>query len=311
MFNMSPLTLNPANTGVIDGDFRVTNLFRSQWKSIGDPLNSLALTYDRQLYSLPHNLSAGLIVTSDKSAGIRLSENKVLLTTGIKHYFGKDILSAGIQIGVASKTLSWGGTTFPSQYSHEIGLFDANLPNGEANLKLSRIFLDMNAGLLFRKATAIGPLTIGFSTFHINRPDDSFYQNGNGLQPRYAFHSDYNIQISRILNIKPSLLMMTLNKAQDVIATASAGINIKKEKDAVIEKIWFGLGWRSGIKRNADSFYPTLGLDLQYFQIASSFDVNYSSLQAATNQRGAFEIALIYTSFNSAITKKTIPCDRF
>jgi type IX secretion system PorP/SprF family membrane protein len=311
MFNMSPLTLNPANTGVMDGDFRLTNILRSQWKAIGDPLNSLALTYDRQLYALPHNLSAGLVLTSDKSGGIKLSENKLLFTTAIKHYFGKDILSVGMQIGVASKTLSWDGTTFPSQYSHDIGLFDASLPNGETSLKLNRIFLDVNAGLLFRKATAIGPLTIGLSTFHLNRPDDSFYRNGNGLQPRYVFHSDYNIQISQLWNIKPSVLMMSLNKAQDFIFTTSAGVNLKKEKDSTIEKIWFGLGWRSGINRNADSFYPTVGLDLKHFQIAGSFDVNYSTLQAATNQRGAFEIALIYTSLNSAITKTTIPCDRF
>jgi type IX secretion system PorP/SprF family membrane protein len=311
MFNMSPLTLNPANTGMMDGDFRLTNIFRSQWKSIGDPLNSLALTYDRQLYALPHNLSAGLILTSDKSGGIKLSENKLLFTTGIKHYFGKDILSVGMQIGVASKTLSWDGTTFPSQYSHDIGLFDASLPNGEASLKLNRMFLDVNAGLLFRKATAIGLLTIGLSTFHLNRPDDSFYRNGNGLQPRYVFHSDYNIQISPMWTIKPSVLMMSLNKAQDFIFTTSAGVNLKKQKDSTLEKIWFGLGWRSGINRNADSFYPTAGLDLKHFQIAGSFDVNYSKLQAATNQRGAFEIALIYTSLNSAITKTTIPCDRF
>lgn len=311
MFNMSPLTLNPANTGMMDGDFRFTNIFRSQWKSIGDPLNSLALSYDRQIYSLPHNLSAGLILTSDKSGGIKLSENKLLFTTGIKQYFGKDILSGGIQIGVASKTFSWDGTTFPSQYNQDIGLFDASLPNGEASLKLNRIFLDVNAGILFRKATAKGPLTLGFSAFHINRPDDSFYQNGNGLLPRYVLHSDYNLQISPMWNIKPSVLYMSLNKAQNFIFSTSAGINLKKEKNSAIEKIWFGLGWRSGINRNADSFYPMIGLDLKHFQIASSFDVNYSQLQTATNQRGAFEIALIYTSLNSAITKTTIPCDRF
>ena len=34
MYNMSPLTLNPANTGAFSGTFRIGGIYRDQWASV-------------------------------------------------------------------------------------------------------------------------------------------------------------------------------------------------------------------------------------------------------------------------------------
>lgn len=310
MFNASPLTLNPANTGMFHGDFRVANIYRTQWRAIGDPLNTLAVSYDQQVYALPHNISAGLIFTSDKSGGIELTDNRILLSAGIKHFRGKDILSGGLQIGVGFKNFNIGDATFPEQYSREIGGFDPNLPSGESNIEWSTTYLDINAGVVYQKVTGKGLLNGGVSIFHLNNPDDSFYRSGDRLRPRLVVHGDYDYALNRDWSIKPTFLMMTLSKAQDFIFSTSAGIRIKDEsKD--IRKLWFGLGVRTGINRNGDAFFPTIGADFKHFQFAAGYDVNFSDLNVATNKRGAFEVSLIYTSPSSAINKVVIPCDRF
>lgn len=310
MFNASPLTLNPANTGMMSGDFRVANIYRTQWRAIGDPLNTLAISYDQQIYALPHNISAGLIFTSDKSGGIELTENRILLSAGIKHFRGKDMLSGGIQFGLGVKNFNLADATFPEQYSREIGGFDPNLPNAETNTKWTRSYFDFNAGVVYKKITTKGPLNGGLSLFHINNPDDSFYGNGDRMRMRFVLHSDFDYQINKDWSVKPTFLMMTLSKAQDFIFSTSAGLNVKDQsKD--IKKIWFGLGVRTGINRNGDAFFPTIGADTKHLQIAAGYDVNFSDLNVATNKRGAFEVSLIYTSPSSGISRVVIPCDRF
>src|SRR6187455_2879483 len=45
-FRNSPLTLNPALSGAIEGDQRFALIHRSQWQSIGAPFRTYAFSYD-------------------------------------------------------------------------------------------------------------------------------------------------------------------------------------------------------------------------------------------------------------------------
>ncbi len=310
MFNMSPLTLNPALTGVMDSDFRIANIYRTQWKTLGDPVNTFAASYDQQLYFLPNNISAGIILVSDKSGGIQLVENRVLLSTSIKHIDIKNTISAGIQFGLGTKTFSTRDVTYPEQYSREIGQFNPTLPNGETALELSSMYFDLNIGALYKRRTNRGPFTIGTSVFHVNSPDDSFFKNGDGLKPRFVVHMDYDFNVTKTWSIRPSLLVMTLSKAQEVVGTMQLGMNMQPN-DLNIKRIWGGVAVRSGIERNSDAFAPMIGVDLKHFQVGASYDVTFSTLQLANDKRGAFEVSLIYNSLSSAASAVQIPCDRF
>lgn len=310
MYNMSPLTLNPACNGVMDADFRVANTFRTQWKTLGDPLNSFAASYDRQFYALPPGISAGLVFVSDKSGGIALTENRILASIGIRNTSRKNLFSGGLQFGMGMKTFSLHDVTFPEQYSREIGQFTSALPSGESSLEWNTTYFDMNVGGLYRRTTNKGYLTAGVAVFHVNSPDDSFYKSGKGLDPRLVFHSDYEVRVSKLFLLKPSVLMMRLNKAQEVVGNAMVGI-VLNDNNKYLRRIWFGVAVRSGFERNGDAFAPNVQFDFKHFKIGSSYDVTYSNLQLANDKRGAFEIALIYTSLNSAATKVMIPCDRY
>src|SRR5690554_7441943 len=47
MYDAAPLFLNPALTGVVDGDFRLHGQYRTQWKSVNyKPYTSYLLSFD-------------------------------------------------------------------------------------------------------------------------------------------------------------------------------------------------------------------------------------------------------------------------
>ncbi len=310
LFNLNPLTLNPANTGMMDGDWRLANSYRTQWRAIGDPLNTFGASYDQQLYALPYNLSAGVVFTSDKSGGIELTENRILLSAGIKRYFGKHILSGGLQVGLGSKELNISGITFPEQYSREIGKFNALLPNGETNLQWNKIYPDVNIGGLFKYSFSRGSWTTGASVFHVNAPDDSFYGLGDRLMPRLVWHGETDYAFNERFFIRPSFVWMTLSKAQSLVVNATGGIQVK-DNPLNIERFWTGVGVRTGVNRNGDAFIPFAGLDFKQLRIGVAYDINFSGLVQATNRRGALEINLMYIAPSTMINKVTIPCERF
>src|SRR5215207_4229075 len=70
-FYASPLTLNPALTGINDCSYRVNGMYRSQWSSIPAPYSTPSLSFD--INSLAPkviktgNLSAGLLIYNDRS----------------------------------------------------------------------------------------------------------------------------------------------------------------------------------------------------------------------------------------------------
>jgi len=310
MFDMSPLNLNPAHTGLMNGDRRISNIYRTQWKAIGDPLNTYSIGYDQQLYFLPYNMSGGLLFVSDKSGGIDLVENKFMLSASTKVLRGVNTFSIGLQGGIVSKVWSWTGATFPSQYSREIGQFDPTLPTGESGYGMSKVYADINAGAIWKRVTRKGTLLAGASIFHINSPDDSFFNSGLGLKPRFSGHAYYDLRLNDKWFVKPSYMVMTMQKAQDMLFNLSGGM-LLKDGPMNLQRIWIGAGVRTGINRNGDAIYPSIGADFKHINVAMAYDVNFSDLQVATNNRGAFEVALIYTSRSTAANKIIIPCDRY
>jgi hypothetical protein len=58
-----------------------------------------------------------------------------------------------------------------------------------------------------------------------------------------------------------------------------------------------------------DALIPYVGLEVGGLRIGASYDVNVSSLKAATNNRGGSEISVIY--IHRPVETKGIPCPRF
>ncbi|HZF99508.1 MAG TPA: type IX secretion system membrane protein PorP/SprF, partial [Chitinophagales bacterium] len=70
-FYASPLTLNPALTGINDCSYRVTGMYRNQWSSVPATFSTPSLSFD--INSLAPkviktgNLAAGFLIYNDRS----------------------------------------------------------------------------------------------------------------------------------------------------------------------------------------------------------------------------------------------------
>lgn len=309
MYNFSPLLLNPAETGHHDGDWRVATNYREQWKAIGKPIQTAAASFDQKIYALPGNWSVGGLILYDQSGVIDLVHNRAFLSIGYAIQRELWAISFGIQGGYVLKNYNLSGTTFPEQYNPNIGLFDPNLPLSEMGLSNQAGYFDANAGVLAERRFESSRLTMGFSVLHLNRPNVSFFDNPDILPGRYTFHSRWRKEYDKQYFIQPSAMVSLHAKAQSLMLGGQAGIMF--DPTNIVREIFLGVDMRNGIERNGDAFILSGGFKYGNFIVGMAYDVNYSTLESATNNRGAFEVNLIYLSPSSAVNRIAIPCDRY
>src|SRR5258706_15012765 len=82
-FYSSPLTLNPALTGINDCNYRVGAMYRSQWSSVSpDPYQTPSISFDinnvLQRIIKKGTLSAGALLFNDKAGSRELCNTSLL-----------------------------------------------------------------------------------------------------------------------------------------------------------------------------------------------------------------------------------------
>ncbi len=181
-YYFSPITLNPANTGNYDGDYRFFANYRSQWRELSQPYDTYSAGGDFNFFPSGINCSGGLLFLDDRSGG-NLRVSKILPSFGIHHKLAGFNFHAGIQPGLVIKTLDFYANTFPNQLNWNTGQFDNTLPNMESNVSQRFSFLDLNVGLgVSRRFGKIEP-EFYYAWSHINRPKESFISNDNNRLP--------------------------------------------------------------------------------------------------------------------------------
>ena len=130
MYNLSPLSMNPANTGNYKGDWRIMGNYRSQWRDISKAYNTYSIGGDMNLYPFNQNVAAGIYFISDKSGG-NLNVNKIFVSGAFHKKIAGFKLSIGLQPGVVIKSIDINSYTFPNQLNWNTGSFDNSLVNNE------------------------------------------------------------------------------------------------------------------------------------------------------------------------------------
>ena len=147
----SPLSLNPANTGNFDGDWRLMNNYRNQWRALSIPFRTISVGFDRQIWIHSQKFSLGLFVINDKSGPAGLTVNKLYLSVAWHKSFNGHNFHGGIQGGMVFKNFSMDDITFPSQFDMTTGQFNNQLTNNEDNFQLNTSYADLNFGVAWSK----------------------------------------------------------------------------------------------------------------------------------------------------------------
>lgn len=307
-FFASPLTLNPAFTGKFDGSWRLAANHRDQWPSIPKAYVTTSASFDMGI--LKNRIAEGDVFgigvsgVSDASANSQLKLNYGSLSLSYHKALdadGYNTIGAGFQGTYSSMNLDISKLTFESmlQQNGFTGQSGEVLNNGN-----NQNYLDMNAGLLFSgSSNGLNNYYLGVSMYHINKPKVSFKDQNWYLTGRVTVHGGGSFPINDVIGVHTSFIHQMQNKASETMLGAALSLNASGDVDAPTN-VYLG-SWM----RLNDAIIPYIGLEFGGLRIGASYDVNISSLKAATNNRGGSEISIIYIKKPAEI--RGIPCPKF
>ena len=309
-FYASPLTLNPASAGVIEGDYRVAAIYRNQWATVTTPYVTYGGSFDMRLLKkkLKRDVFAvGAVITNDKSGNSKLGDLAISATAAFHKALGaknKHYLGVGLQLGYVQRSLDYASLTFPAQ--HQNGIFDNNLPNGE-NIGKNKIgYFDMAAGLEWNGQLhdRVG-MFAGGSFFHLTNPKESFLNQNARLAPRFVVHGGLRIKVTPRFYITPNYILMFQDKNREI----NFGTGLEYAIGNGSKRTIVGAG---GWYRTGDAGIVSASVEYWKIRLGLAYDVTTSGLQAVPKSQGSFEIALVYTGLfpNNNIGPVMVPCPR-
>lgn len=292
-FMNSPLITNPANTGFIpEGDYRLGANFRNQWSSIMSiPYKTFSAFGDVQVMRNEDNgwMGIGGVIMRDVAGSGNLTSTKVYGSVAYHQMLNLgSLLSLGFNVGWANKQINVTNLKFPDQFDGHF--FDSHLPTSVALASNNINYLDIQAGLNY----AYFPddrtyVNIGFSTMHINRPRESFFDEQPGVSNRIPMRHTAFIKGSFKLNdqwiINPNSYFSLQAKSYEWLLGANARYNLSGDGENILIG---GLYYRS-----SDAIIPMVGLGYKDFVFTFTYDATISTLKNYNNSRGAFELSLV------------------
>jgi type IX secretion system PorP/SprF family membrane protein len=337
-YNMSQMTLNPANTGGFEGTVRVGGIYRSQWTSVlkSNQYETPSLWVDAPIirgFRRNDWVGVGLMLFQDKVGVGSLVHSASKL--GAAYHLGlgksgKTVLTLGAHYG--QETYRVGD---PNEFRFGDGLKQGNYlldkdyialngtTGGPSNNDPKSNYSDFDAGIaLTSKLNKTTDFKIGFAVFHLGQPSFGLPTGGGGTNPgpnptptpstgsfrqprRYVATGVFNLKTSDRMTISPSFLFQTMNKQDEIMVQGLAGYLFDPEKDITLQA---GLGYRLG-----DAINLIVGAKKKGLTVGLAYDVNTSGLNNDTRNRGGFEIAANYVVkiYKKAVVKPKLLCPRF
>lgn len=298
---IQPMALNPALTGAIEGDYRVSAVWRAQYENTFSTkgISGEAVT-GKNL-----NVGANLLYQSSSDGSYSYTNAYLSLAyTGVR--FSDHYLVMGMQAGLLNRRFNAARLQFGDQWTSGIG-FDHSTPTGEMFTKSSVFDIDAGAGIVYYDATADKKVNLfaGFSAFHLTRPRDPFISGSaekQALPIRYSVHAGARFIINEYFNIVPNVLYMRQGNNEEKMAGAYIQVNASEKVD-----LMFGANLRF-----RDALAPFAGFYYKGLTVGMSYDTGFSTKDALNINRNSLEISLSYTWWRKK-TMETKPfyCPRF
>ncbi len=312
-FYMSPLSLNPAMAGLMKEDMRFIANYRSQWASVSVPYKTMSISADMSVLDgkLGNNiLGVGLFLMNDKAGTSEMRNTQAQLAVAYSKSLnaqGNTFLSVGGQIGVVQQSVDHSKLIFDSQYDGDI--LNPNLNTGEEFERTSFWYADATAGVAWSFVPdKYNSYYAGVSMAHINEPKVGFTTADSELLYRkITMYLGAEIRLNGIFSVIPRMVYLKQGPSKEVNFGGLLKLNVSKLDATTMQSLYFGT-----MHRMNDAQIVILRYDYGNWGVGLSYDVNISTLEAASNFRGGFEIGIVYKSTNTEKSKqKPIGCPVF
>ncbi len=291
-FYNSPMNINPALTGIFNGDSRVNISLRDQWRGVPVPWTTVSLSYDRKFY--PKNRDNGffagaLLYNYDRQGDARVTLNNINLSGSYTHLINtNNVLTFGAVLGFNSRGFDPNSLTWDKQWVD--GDFFSSLPSGES-FDMERVnFVETAAGVNYRwQKSQRTKFDIGLGLFHIVRPQTNFYQTESERLPRRVSVSGIgSIELTERLDFQLNLLYQLQEEYREAIIGGLAKLYLNKQRGKVTT-IELGLGYRA-----SHALFPTLAIRYNEYYISGSYDIDLTEFGDIHGNNGGPEVHFRY-----------------
>ncbi len=306
-FYLSPLNLNPALTGVMNCNVRLTTNYRNQWASVlkSNAYSTYSVSYDQRFPVGRYDyFGIGGTFWGDKAgeADFKTLTGKLSLSYSKKMGGGRNnghFLVIGVEGGAAQRSLDFLKLRWGTQHDGRGG-WDETINSLEGSFDRDQfIFADLGAGLLwFMVFDKHNNLYFGGAYHHLNRSNLSFGSSTvDLLYSRYTFHAGGEFQLNNRLSLLPGVIVMSQGPSFQINAGTSFRFLLSKGRNSN-QSFQIGLWSRISNKIETgvltDAAIISTRFDYDNFSLGFSYDINVSPLKAASKYHGGFEFALMY-----------------
>jgi type IX secretion system PorP/SprF family membrane protein len=298
---ISPQSINPAAFGVINS-FEAGLQYKSQWNTFTRGFTSYSAFINKQIPTKNKKknkgfFSIGLNFGYDKSGDSKLTTIAGSLPINYSLKLNdRNFLTSGVSIGFAQKTLAGINRTWGSQYD---GFnYNSSLPN-ENKIHQSVSIIDLGSGIAWvnkkngkKFAVTTEPSnTLGFSVAHINKPNYSFYKNSKErLLMRFNLYESFNYSFTGSpYSISPSIMLQYQGGASEIILGTMFHYQISGDSYITGLKKTTSVGF-GAFYRFKDALAINTFIEVKKIIIGASYDVNLSTLQQTSKNKGGLEI---------------------
>lgn len=324
-FYASPLTLNPALAGAFSGTYRMSLIYRDQWRSaLVNPYATYSGAIDYRFRMqfkkkvLRDNVGIGVLFYNDRVPEVGFYHNQINIA-GAYHkslnHRKNEFLTLGFQWGVNQRNINYENLTFQDEFNGATGY---TLPGRENLPQNNFTFGDMALGLNYTYAPDRGiGLYAGVAMHHILQPQISFYQfedllDGDGdntLLRKYTAHLALKLPLGERVQLLPRAL--AYNQGEHF--AVNAGTNVRFLVSDITGAAMHIGAWARPARdeqknMRLDALILMTGFEYQNFLIGFSYDATVSYWTTAGRRTGAFEMSIAYLG---AYESETVLCPKF
>jgi len=316
-FFSSPLNINPALTGNINGKWRLMSNYRDQWVGPSSPYTTATVSFDDKIFNditvnyVDENTRVavgGMLMYDQAMSGVLKSSYASFNVSGniklgstpgnelngfrIRHRSKiKMELSADHRLGVGLgiiygyKRIDFGKLNFGEQFTG-YG-FDTNLPTGETALSDMKPYLSASAGMLYSYVTDKTNIDLGIAGFHFNKPRQTLMDDKNQyLPPRYVIHGNLETFLTNEVVLNSNGIYQYQSGASYFSIGGALGYYLPNDQNEVIVNmgLWY---W------SKNAVIPYVGFSYNNFQVGITYDITISKLNQAPKMAKTFEFCVI------------------
>ncbi|MCH2198978.1 MAG: PorP/SprF family type IX secretion system membrane protein [Flavobacteriales bacterium] len=281
---------NPANTALIQEDYRAFTSYRNQWSSVNSPFKTMLAAGEAKLRKGNFSyFGVGATVLNDKAGDSQLGLFQANLSFAYHMRAGsKDGLSAGIAAGYMQRSINIDGLEWDSQFN-SVGV-DPTIASGESFGNQQSSAIDVSTGIHWSH-DKVRRYDIGAAIWHYGQASGFLNNSIEKSLPRYVgnfvWYEDFGpvgARFQALYTQQGGAKQIVVGGTGRYRVGADSRFTSARTSNAIIGGIHY---------RYQDAILVNLGYEYRrQYEIGLSYDFTTSNLARNNQGRGGFEITL-------------------